>query len=111
MTAAAQATRAKKPRTLHYNAAVGALYVTVGTEEFAYWLDRLSHCEGGVRAFRLTKFIATQTTGSPDHYDVTVRPADGSGTCECRGHLRWGHKTVCKHRAALLALHRSGKLS
>ena len=32
---------------------------------------------------------------------------DGAMTCECKGHLRWGH---CKHGEALLALRKAGKL-
>jgi hypothetical protein len=35
--------------------------------------------------------------------------ADGN-SCECRGHLRWGHKTQCRHIAGLLALRAAGKL-
>ncbi len=30
--------------------------------------------------------------------------------CECFGFLRWGHRTLCKHVAALLAIIRSGRL-
>jgi hypothetical protein len=32
---------------------------------------------------------------------------DGAMSCECKGHLRWGH---CKHAEALLALRQAGKL-
>jgi hypothetical protein len=35
--------------------------------------------------------------------------ADGN-SCECRGHLRWGHKTQCRHVAGLLALKARGQL-
>jgi hypothetical protein len=32
---------------------------------------------------------------------------DGAQSCECKGHLRWGH---CKHGQALWALRQAGKL-
>jgi hypothetical protein len=32
-------------------------------------------------------------------YDVLLSPT--GNTCDCKGHLRWGH---CKHEAALMAL-------
>jgi hypothetical protein len=32
---------------------------------------------------------------------------DGAATCECKGHLRWGH---CKHGESILALRKAGKL-
>ena len=32
---------------------------------------------------------------------------DGAMTCECKGHLKWGH---CKHGESLLALRRAGQL-
>jgi hypothetical protein len=36
---------------------------------------------------------------------------EGKHSCECKGHLRHGHKTQCRHVAGLLALRSSGKLN
>ena len=45
--------------------------------------------------------------GSPDSaYHVNLS-ADGDHSCECKGHLRWGH---CRHVGALLALIARGKV-
>jgi hypothetical protein len=53
------------------------------------------------RGFRLTK-----ADGAVYHVNVGSKPE----TCECRGHLQWGHKTVCRHRAALRKLIAEGRL-
>jgi hypothetical protein len=75
-------------------------------EKFGYYLSALP-CDLGGRAFRLTK-VEHQIADGPDHYDVLIDGANHS--CECLGHLRHGHKTVCKHAAALRALVAGGKL-
>jgi hypothetical protein len=99
------ATRQKKPRTLSYNARVGALHIKQGSEEFGYWLDVLAHDYGpDARCFRLSKIIAPDD-GGPDHYDVCF---EGEGArCECKGFLRHSH---CKHVDALRALLERGSL-
>jgi hypothetical protein len=55
-------------------------------------------------AFRLEKLV-----GGTEVYDVNLLPV-GRSTCECLGHLRHGHKTVCKHIASLSRLQQLGKL-
>lgn len=55
--------------------------------------------------YRLEKFAID----GGDVYEVNLS-ADGN-TCCCLGHLRHGHKTVCKHIASLTALTAAGKLS
>jgi hypothetical protein len=97
-------TTKKAARTLHYNRKAGALFLTIGKQEFGYWLDRLP-CEiEGEAAFRLTKFVATRKPGQPDAYDVRLDCRKAAGSCECMGHLKHGHKTPCKHLAALFVL-------
>jgi hypothetical protein len=98
-------TRKKPERKLTFNREVGALFLTVGKQEYGYWLDNLPCQQGdGVKAFRLTKFVATRKPGQPDAYDVRINSTAGAGECECIGHLRHGHSTICKHIASLLAL-------
>jgi len=109
-------TKTRKPpvRTMHYNRAVGCLLLTVDGKEFGYWIDPLATLAGqdpgpswGALAFRLTKFVASQKPGEPDHYDVLIAPT-GSASCECKGCMRHGH---CKHGASLLKLRELGRLS
>lgn len=45
-----------------------------------------------------------------DHADYTVVVAGRESSCECLGHLRWGHRVQCRHIAGLLALQKAGKL-
>ena len=45
---------------------------------------------------------------NPDGATYHVHISDeGSCSCECKGHIRWGH---CKHGGAILALRQAGKL-
>src|SRR5438067_12400853 len=44
------------------------------------------------RGFRLTK---------PDDTTYCVNVGGEEESCDCTGHLQWGHRTVCTHRAAL----------
>ena len=53
------------------------------------------------RGFRLTK-----PDGTVYHVNVGSKPE----TCECKGHLEWGHRTICRHRAALRKLIADGRL-
>jgi hypothetical protein len=56
------------------------------------------------RAFRWEKF----SVEGGETYHVCL---DGtSATCECKGHLAHGHRTVCKHIAATRKLIEQGKL-
>jgi hypothetical protein len=77
---------------------VGALTltITVGKKQDAYALAEIGADAG--RGFELTKNDGTV-------YHVN---ADGMmSSCDCKGHLRWGH---CKHLDALLALQVAGRL-
>src|SRR5215831_18044764 len=40
----------------------------------------------------------------PDGHSYAVNLHDRGGSCECKGHLRWGH---CRHVEALTALHQA----
>jgi hypothetical protein len=76
----------------------------VATED-RYFLSRVPSDFG--QAFYLEK-IGAEAEESRYHVNLG---ADGTGnSCECRGHLRWGHKTPCRHVGALLALRVAGKL-
>jgi hypothetical protein len=79
----------------------GVLIISVGKETFAYFVDAIPADYG--RAFCLSKF-----TG--ESYDVNLGDAQHPPSCECKGHLRWGHRTVCKHLAGLKALVEAGRL-
>jgi hypothetical protein len=68
-----------------------------------YFLSRVPADFG--EAFFLEKIGAEAGEG---RYHVNLS-ADGN-SCESRGHLRWGHKTPCRHVGALLALKARGKL-
>jgi hypothetical protein len=85
--------------------------VTVGEGEkarkYGYYLEAIP-ADFGV-AFRLTKLEHQVEAGMPDHYHVHLDPR-GRHSCECLGHLRHGHKTVCRHVAACVALVANGKL-
>ena len=68
-----------------------------------------------------TEFTGYHRPGSPDLYPAAMRReidavatliyyavnigGDGEpASCECKGHARWSHRTVCKHIACLRAL-------
>jgi hypothetical protein len=74
------------------------LTLFIGTEAFLYWLEAIPADWG--RAFQLEKFEGG------DVYDVHFDQATGD-SCTCLGSLRHGH---CKHRDALAALIKAGKL-
>lgn len=98
-------TATKTQRTLSYNRLTGILHVTDARSEKGYYVDRLASEYGA--AYRLTKLI--RKAGEPDHYDVCL---DGDeATCECLGHLKHGHKTVCRHVAALRCLRQRGSIA
>jgi hypothetical protein len=74
------------------------LRLFVGAQAFLYWLEEVAADWG--RAFRLEKFE------EGDVYDVHFDQATGD-SCTCLGSLRHGH---CKHRDALAALLKAGRL-
>src|SRR5262249_30477038 len=53
------------------------------------------------RGFRLMK---------PDGTVYSVNVGGDHDSCECLGHEKHGHRTVCKHRASIAALIAQGKL-
>jgi hypothetical protein len=61
---------------------------------------------GAIPADRGKGLALTKPDGTVYHVNLAGRDS----TCECLGHLRWSHRTVCKHVAALLALEAAGKL-
>ena len=75
----------------------GVLQIRVGKEEANYFLTPIPSDFGN--AYRVEKIGGTEV------YDVNL--ADGHGTCECKGFLRWNH---CKHVDGLKALKTRGKL-
>jgi hypothetical protein len=90
---------------------VNPLLVTVGTgdkaQRYRYYLQKLP-ADFGV-AFRLTKLAHQVEAGMPESYHIHLDPR-GRHSCECLGHLRHWHKTVCRHVAACAALVASGRL-
>jgi hypothetical protein len=79
----------------------GVFIITVGKETFPCFVDEISADYG--RAFCLSKFDGTS-------YDVNLGDEQHPQSCECKGHLRWGHRTVCKYLAGLKALVEAGRL-
>ena len=53
-----------------------------------------------------TGFVV-EKVADPDQKSYHVNLYGKYGSCECRGHLRWGH---CRHVGGLLTLRKSGKL-
>jgi hypothetical protein len=60
------------------------------------------------RAFELRKLEADG--GEVYHVNLADGPDGPEDSCECKGHLRHGHRTVCRHVAGLKALAAAGKL-
>jgi hypothetical protein len=58
------------------------------------------------RAFRFSKFACE----GGEEYHVNVGDDSNPASCECKGHLQHGHKTVCRHVACARALLAVGKL-
>jgi hypothetical protein len=99
---------------------VRPLLITTGTgpkaKNFGYYLTAIPTDLG--RGFHLEKLPHQVEDDGPDSYDVLIDPRDvrlppgqpGHSTCECMGHLRWRHQTVCKHIASLLVLIKEGQL-
>jgi hypothetical protein len=96
-----------KSRTAHLSpkGESGRYILTLSQDKTAtvYWLSVLEADFG--LAYRLEKFSDGST------YDINVCLADPRhSSCECLGFLRWGHKTICKHVACLVALRSSGRI-
>ena len=107
---AARKSAVKPARSLSYYPTAegrGVLTLTVGKETTAYKVELLDADFG--TAYRLTKFEAGRLLPNGDTYDVRLE-TNGTHSCECKGHLRWGHRTRCRHVAALLVLTGRGTL-
>jgi hypothetical protein len=79
------------------------LTLSEGKKATVYWLEVLEVDFGF--AVRLEKF----TDGTS--YDVNVCLSDPRhSSCECLGFVRWGHRHLCKHISAVVALHNAGRL-
>jgi hypothetical protein len=59
------------------------------------------------RAFRFSKFACE----GGEEYHVNVGGEGEPASCDCLGHLKHGHKTVCRHVACTRALIAAGKLA
>ena len=56
-------------------------------------------------AFEVTKIDTSNGEMPVYHVNLELPDHDkAKHTCECRGHLRWGHKTRCRHVAGLLKI-------
>lgn len=102
-------TTTKKPRTMTYNPVVGTLHINDGGSEKGYYVDRFHDAEGGI-GFCLTKIVPPTKPDEPRDYDVLLRDDGTADSCECLGHLRHGHRTVCRHIAAFRCLRERGDL-
>ncbi len=101
---------AKPARSLSWNAEGKFFLIQQGGKTSGYWLKELTHDLGpAARCFSVTKFAADRTAGDQPYYDVVISPAGDD--CDCRGHLRYGWKTACRHVAAVRCLIAKGKLS
>ena len=78
------------------------LTLRVGRQVNDYYLKPVP-CEDGMG------YEVSKLQGEGETYHVLLAN-DGNHTCECLGHLHHGHKTRCKHVAALLALHSAGRI-
>ncbi len=107
ITCSAPARKVSKPRSsrprparsasLHSTGGQRILALTVGADTTFYRVEPLAADFGA--GYRLHK--ADRGYGPGEVYDVLL---DGARTsCECKGHLRWGH---CKHVEALAELQR-----
>lgn len=67
--------------------------------------------DGSGRGFRFVKPVDEPgTDAEADSYTVWVGRAETDRSCECRGWLRWGHTSKCKHVLAAEALIQNGWL-
>jgi hypothetical protein len=84
----------------------GALIIREGKATDAYAVEQLDSAFGA--GYLVAKVVPSGVTADgPYHVNLS---GDGAHSCECKGHLRSGHKTRCRHVAALLALTAKGEL-
>jgi hypothetical protein len=71
-----------------------------------YWLSEFT-CDGG-RAFRWETFSCDG--GNVYEVFISSNTAEEPHACCCRGHLKWGHQTVCRHIAVTCSLIERGRI-
>jgi hypothetical protein len=92
-------------RVLQRTASLLLLEIREGERRTRYFLTRIPSEVGP--AYRFEKFV----THGGEVYDVCLgTDPHEPPSCECKGHIRWGHRTVCKHLACVRALGIAGKL-
>ena len=97
--------KARSLRLLKWDATTlkGVLAITEGKESAVYSIEQID-AGYAERAFRLAKLssVCSEPVGIESPYCVALERQGNS--CECMGHLRHGHKTVCRHIAAVSKL-------
>jgi hypothetical protein len=83
-------------RVLRWDAASKTLRIIDGRTDERYVVEAIRH-EGRLLGYRLRK----ESDG--ERYDIDL----AAGTCDCRGHTRWGY---CKHDAGIRKLIDRGDL-
>jgi hypothetical protein len=104
-------TATKKGRHLNVSQPVNGVYalcITQGKEKRGYYVRQIDADFG--LAFSFTKFETDQEEGTPSEYAVNVDERGNDHTCECLGHIRYGHKKPCRHVAAVLTLLRTNRI-
>jgi hypothetical protein len=104
-TVTARKPRVKPARFIHLCVkptaeTAGVVRIRVGKEEADYLLTEL-HADFG-RGFEVAK-VGLGDDEPPYHVNLDA----GRRSCDCKGHLKWGH---CKHADGLAALAAAGKL-
>jgi hypothetical protein len=92
------ATATKKERHLNVSQPTNGVYalcITQGKEKTGYYVRQIDADFG--LAFSFTKFETDQEEGTPSEYAVNVDERGNDHTCECLGHIRWGHRHPCRH--------------
>lgn len=105
LTATRQARKVNRTVNLHWpitSCVPGLMTITEGARKDEY--DVLSIGSDFGTAFEVTKH------GGETYHVCLNWDGAGNSTCDCKGHMQWGHKTVCRHVAALTALKNAGKL-
>lgn len=97
-----------KQRTLLFNDRLGILWISDARKSTAYYTDAIHGAEGGT-AYSLYKIVPPADADEQREYAVLLA-ADGNHSCECKGHIHYGHKKHCRHVAALLTLRAAGRL-
>jgi hypothetical protein len=100
--------QAQKPRTIGWAVhpgpdGDGVIRITQGQTVDLYSFQTLSvqQAPEGTHGYRLIK-LGERANGQS--YDVLLDLVGNFHECDCLGHLRWSHRTVCKHVAGLLKL-------